>query len=85
MNKSSHNTRNQSTKEFLKTVNFPIVHIAEASAQLMEKIVKKYMKLKRTNLVNLPTRTIINFLLILLIFRILHILTKSRLKTLIGQ
>ena len=48
-------------------------------------LVKKYMKLKRKNLMNPPTRAIMNFLLKLLIFRILHILTKSRMKTLIGQ
>ena len=34
---------------------------------------------------NPATRVIINFLLKLLIFRILHILIKSRMKTLIGQ
>ena len=49
------------------------------------RVVKKYMKLKRTNLINPPTRAIMIFLLRLLIFRILHILTKSRMKTLIGQ
>ena len=48
-------------------------------------LVKKYMKLKRTNLMNPPTRAMMNFLLKLVIFRILHILTKSRMKTLIGQ
>ena len=47
--------------------------------------VKKYMKLKRTSLMNPQTRAIMNFLLKLLIFRILHLLTKSRMKTLIGQ
>ena len=46
---------------------------------------KKYMKLKRTNLRNTPIRAIINFLLKLLIFRIPRILTKSRMKTQIGQ
>ena len=48
-------------------------------------LVKKYMNLKKTNLMNPSTRAIIRFLLKLLIFRILHILTKSRIKTLIGQ
>ena len=48
-------------------------------------LVKKYMKLKRTNLMNPLTRAIMNFLLKLLIFWILHILIKSRIKTLIGQ
>ena len=82
-----------------ESVNFAIIHIPEANAQLMEKsvmfaikgtipkfaahvLVKKYMKLKRTSLM---TRAIMNFLLKLLIFRILHLLTKSRMKTLIGQ
>ena len=46
---------------------------------------KKYMKLKRINLRNPLTRVIMNFLLKLLMFRILYILTKSRIKTLIGQ
>ena len=85
-----------------KSVNFAIIHIPEANAQLMEKSVmfaikgtiskfaahvsvKKYMKLKRTSLMNPQTRAIMNFLLKLLIFRILHLLTKSRMKTLIGQ
>ena len=42
-------------------------------------------KLTRTNLRNTPIRVTMNFLLKLLVFRILHILTKSRMKTLIGQ
>ena len=48
-------------------------------------LVKKYVKLKRANLINPPNRAIMNVLLKLLIFRILHILTKSRIKTLIAQ
>ena len=47
-------------------------------------LVKKYMKLKRTNPMNPPIRVIMNFLLKLLIFRIFSILKKSRMKTLIG-
>ena len=103
LNKFSHNTRNQNTRDFIKSVNFTIVHILEPNAQLTEKFVmfaikkkhfkvccprvgkKVHEKLKRTNLMNPPNRAIMNFLLKLLIFRILHILTKSRMKTLIGQ
>ena len=48
-------------------------------------LLKKYMKLKKTNLRNTPTRAIMNFLLKLLVFRILHVLTKLRMKILIGQ
>ena len=48
-------------------------------------LVKKYMKLKRANLINPQARAIMNFLMKVLIFRILHTLTKSRIKTLIGQ
>ena len=87
LNKSSHNS-----------LNFAIVYISEANAQLMEKLmfeikrtiskfathmfVKKYMKLKRINLMNPTTRAIMNFFLLkLLIFRTPHILTKSRIKT----
>ena len=66
LNKSSNNTRNQNTRDFIKRVTFVIVHIPETNVQLMEKfvmfaikrtiskfaahvLVKKYMKLKRTN------------------------------------
>ena len=31
LNKSSHNTRNQNTRDFIKNVNFAIVHIPEAN------------------------------------------------------
>ena len=48
-------------------------------------LVKKYMKLKGLNLMNPPTRAIMNFLLKLLIFKTLYILTKSIVKTLIAQ
>ena len=48
-------------------------------------LLKKYMKLKRTNLRKNSIRATMNFLLKLLVFRTLHILTKSRMKTLIGQ
>ena len=40
-------------------------------------LLKRYMKLKRTNLRSTPIRATMNFLLKLLVFRILHILTKS--------
>ena len=69
LNKSSHNS-----------LNFVIVYISEANAQLMEKLmfeikrtiskfathmfVKKYMKLKRINLMNPTTRAIMNFFFI---------------------
>ena len=39
-------------------------------------LVKKFMKLKRMNLMNPPTRAIMNFLLKLLIFGTLYILSK---------
>ena len=66
-----------------KSVMFAIKRtISEFAAHVL---VKKYMKLKRSNLMNPPTRAIMNFLLKLLIFRILNILTKSSMKTLIGQ
>ena len=45
--------------------------------------IKEYMKLKRMNLMNSPTRASMNFLLKLSIFRTLYILTKSRMKTFI--
>ena len=78
LNKSSNNTRNQNTRDFIKRVTFVIVHIPETNVQLMEKfvmfaikrtiskfaahmLVRKYMKLKRKNLMNPLTRTIINF------------------------
>ena len=48
-------------------------------------LVKKYMKLKGLNLMNPPTRAIMNFLLELLVFKTLYILTKSIVKTLIAQ
>ena len=102
LNKSNHNTRNQNTRDFIKSVNFVIVYIPKANVLLMEKfvifalkrtiskfaahvLVKKYMKLKKTNLMNPPTRAIISFLLKLLIFRILHTLTKSGMKTLVNN
>ena len=102
LNKPSHNIRQKNTKDYIKSVNFAIVHIPEANVQLIEKfvkfaikitilkfashlLVKKYMKLKRANLMNLPTRALMNFLLKLLIVRSPHILTKSRMKTVIGQ
>ena len=52
---------------------------------ITNELVKKCMKLKRINLMNPPIRTIMNFLLKLLIFRTSYILTKSRMKTLIGE
>ena len=48
-------------------------------------LVKKYMKLKKMNLMNPPTKAITNFLLKLLIFRTPYILTKAGMKTLNGQ
>ena len=48
-------------------------------------LVKKSMKFKRSNLINSPTSAIMNFVLKLLIFRNLLILTNSRMKTPIGQ
>ena len=99
LNNSSQNSRNQNTKDFMKKcklkhaeanvqlmekfVMFAIKRTVSKFATHV--LVKKYMKLKRTNLMNPPTRAIMNFLLKLVIFRILHILTKSRMKTLIGQ
>ena len=94
--------RQKNTKDYIKSVNFAIVHIPEVNVQLIEKfvkfaikitilkfashlLVKKYMKLKRANLMNLPTRALMNFLLKLLIVRSPHILTKSRMKIVIGQ
>ena len=47
--------------------------IAKSAAHVL---LKRYMKLKRMNLRSKPIRVTMNFLLILLVFRILHILTK---------
>ena len=46
LNKSSNNTRNQNTRDFIKRVTFVIVHIPEANVQLMEKFVM--FAIKRT-------------------------------------
>ena len=48
-------------------------------------LVKKTTKFKRLNLINSPTCAIMDFVLKLLIFRNLHTLTNSRMKTPIGQ
>ena len=48
-------------------------------------LVKKYMKLKTMNLMSPLNRAIMNFSLKQLIFRTSYILTKSRMKILIGQ
>ena len=99
LNKSSHNTHNQNKRDFVNfaTVHIPEANaqLMEKFAMFAIKriiskfaahvLVKKYMKLKRMNLMNPPTRAIMIFLLKLLIFRTAHILTKSRMKTLIGQ
>ena len=79
---SSHNTRNQNTRDFIKKFKFcdssnppRIYNKKNISKFAAHMLVKKYMKLKRTNLKNPPTRAIMNFLLKLLTFRILIILT----------
>ena len=100
LNNSNRNTRNQNAREesvnfaivhilevnallMEKFVMFAIKGtILKFAAHVL---LKKYMKLKRTNLRNTPTRAIMNFLLKLLVFRILHVLTKLRMKILIGQ
>ena len=90
LNKSSHNTRNQNTRDFIKKCKFCDSSHLKINVQLMKKFamfaikktiskfvvhvfVKKYMKLKRTDMMNPPTKAILNFLLKLLIFRILLI------------
>ena len=103
LNKSSHNTRNQSSRDFIKKCKCWDNSHLQGKCPAYGKIFhvynkknhfkvccprvgkKKYMKLKRTNPVNPPNRAIMNFFLKLLIFRILPKLTKSRMKTLIGQ
>ena len=102
-NKSSDNTRNQSSRDFIKKCKCWDNSHLQGKCPAYGKIFhvynkknhfkvccprvgkKKYMKLKRTNPVNPPNRAIMNFFLKLLIFRILPKLTKSRMKTLIGQ
>ena len=46
LNKSRHNTRNQNSRDFIKSVNLVIVHIPKANVQLMEKFVM--LAIKRT-------------------------------------
>ena len=41
---SRHNTRNQNSRDFIKSVNLVVVHIPEANAQLMEKFVMFVIK-----------------------------------------
>ena len=53
------------------SVNYMKLHEKEKDVKFHE--IEKYMKLKRTNLMNSPTRAIVIFLLELLIFRILNI------------
>ena len=102
LNKSSHNTRNQNTRDFIKKFKFSnsshprgkfrtyekVCHVCNKNNHFKvccPRVCKKYMKLKRTNLMSPPTRAIMNFLSKLLILSIPHILTKSRMETLIGQ
>ena len=76
LNRSSHNLaiRRQETLLKTKSVHFAMKRTISKFAALV--LVEKYTKLKRKNQMNLPTRARINFLLKLLIFKILPILTK---------
>ena len=100
LKKSSHYTHNRNTKDFTRKCtfhnsldlwqmsiieNFIMYAIKTISKFATHLLVKTYMKLKRTNLLNPCTRATMNFLLKLLIFRIILMLTISRMKTLIGQ
>ena len=70
---------------FLKGNSLNSIRTQQALYFAAQVLIKKYMKLKRMNLMDSPTTATMNFLLKLLIFKTLHLLTKSRMKNLISQ